>query len=85
MNWHQIAVQAVATFISTGLVGIIATYFVNAALKRIEDSNARQLESFRDALNQKRDSRLALIGQSNYATQKALEIEFNSHALDRRV
>jgi hypothetical protein len=80
MNWHQIVSQAlsyiIAGIISAGPLGLAAKFYLDRSLKRLEASNEKQLETFRDELNQKRDSRQALIGQSNYATQKALEIEF---------
>jgi hypothetical protein len=78
MNWHQIAIQIVTNVLFVALAGIVVKYYFDAAIKRLEGLNARQLEIFRDELNQKRDSRQALISQSNYATQKSLELEFKA-------
>jgi hypothetical protein len=82
MNWPQIGSQAVsyliAGVVAAGTLGLAAKFYLDRSLKRLEGTNAKQLEAFRDELNQKRDSRQAKIGQSNYATQKALEIEFKS-------
>jgi hypothetical protein len=78
MNWHQIAFQLVTSALFATIVGIVLTFAFNATIKRLEDSNARQLESIRHGFNKERDSRQAQIDRSNYATQRALEIELKA-------
>lgn len=82
MNWHQIGSQVVsyliAGVVAAGPLGLAAKFYLDRSLKRLEASRAEQLEIVRHAFNKERDSRQALIGQSNYATQKALEIEFQA-------
>jgi len=82
MNWHQIGSQVVSYLIAgiaaAGPLGIAAKFYLDRSLRRLESLGAERLEKVKDELTQKRDSRQALINQSNYATQRALEIEFKA-------
>lgn len=75
MNWHQVLSLAlyilVSALLSTGFWGaiwaVIGKWYFD-----------KKLETLKDELNQKRDSRQALISHSNYATEKSLELEFKA-------
>jgi hypothetical protein len=76
MNWRQIGSQVVSTLLAVGPLGLAAKFYLDRSLKKLDAAAAGRLETLKDELEKKRDSRQALITQSNYATQKALEIEF---------
>lgn len=78
MNWPQIGSQILSTVIAVGPLGLAAKFYLDWSLKRLDASASERLENLKDALGQRRDSRQALIAQSNYATQKALELEFKA-------
>jgi hypothetical protein len=84
MNWPQIGSQVVSTLIAgiiaAGPVGLVAKFYIDRKLKKLDARDAERLESVKDDLGQKRDSRQARIAQSNYATQKCLELEFEAIA-----
>jgi hypothetical protein len=76
INWHQIGSQVLSTLLAVGPLGIAAKFYLDRSLKKLDASAAERLETLKDELGKKRDSRQALITQSTLATQKALEIEF---------
>jgi hypothetical protein len=82
MNWHQVGSQVVSTLIAgivaAGPVGLIAKFYLDRSLKRLDARNSERLERMKDELNQRRDSRQALIGVSALAMGKAFEIEFQA-------
>jgi hypothetical protein len=82
MNWHQIGSQVISTVIAgvvaAGPLGLIAKFYLDRSLKRLEASRAEQLEIVRHSFNKERDSRQAQIDRSTYVAQKTLEIEFKA-------
>jgi hypothetical protein len=57
---------------------LIAKFYFDRKLKKLEARDAERLELTRDRFNQRRDTRQARITHSNYATQKAVELEFQA-------